>query len=727
MFKGIARFSVKFRWLVVIAWIAAVPILNSTLPSITSVTKNNNSDFLPKNSPSSQAINLETNFQPKDTSDNETIIIAREDAALTPSDKQAIGTITQSVKKIKDVTYVRDQGTSADGETLELQVGVGNAAYNDATPVVSGIRSILRSYSKDGLSVHLAGPLATSVDANKSQSKGKNNTTIYTVIFILVLLLIVFRSVLAPLVTILPAGLALAVAQPLIAKATGLGIEVSFITEILLVVLILGAGTDYGLFLVFRTREELRKGLHPKEAVIEALTKVGESITFSAATVGAALISLLMASFGIYKGLGPALAIGLAVMLLAGLTFLPALLSILGRSVFWPSKTSKRVQKIGLWGRVADAVIKRPVLMISIGLVLLGSLSLGIIGYKTAGFGNSSAPAGSDSALAQTDIAKHYPKTSSQPQFALLHFDHSIWNNLSILQKAQTDLAEQPVFATVSGPFTMNGLSLTVQQLEQLHKAGNMAPQSQILSEFISQDGKTVQFFVSGSAGKPTSSASINATPKLRAAVATVARQVGATQSGIYGADAVGYDINHSATNDLKKIIPIVLIIIAVLLGIMLRSLVAPLYLIATVALSYLASVGFAMFVFVHFLDQDGLNFIVAFMLFIFSMALGEDYNILIMSRIREEAHKEKTLKAAVTKAIGITGTTVTSAGLILAGTFGVLGLVGGNTQIEQIGYSIAFGILLDTFFVRTLLVPSVVTLLGKWNWWPSKLSKVEQ
>ncbi|HVI60805.1 MAG TPA: MMPL family transporter, partial [Candidatus Saccharimonadales bacterium] len=146
------------------------------------------------------------------------------------------------------------------------------------------------------------------------------------------------------------------------------------------------------------------------------------------------------------------------------------------------------------------------------------------------------------------------------------------------------------------------------------------------------------------------------------------------------------------------------------------------LYLIATVGLSYLATLGFAMLVFVHFGHQDGLDFVLPFMLFVFSMALGEDYNILVMSRIREEAAKEKTLLAAVTKAVGITGTTVTSAGLILAGTFGVLGLVGGNVQVQQIGYSIAFGILLDTFFVRTLLVPSIVALLGRYNWWPSKL-----
>ena len=165
--------------------------------------------------------------------------------------------------------------------------------------------------------------------------------------------------------------------------------------------------------------------------------------------------------------------------------------------------------------------------------------------------------------------------------------------------------------------------------------------------------------------------------------------------------------------------------LILILLGLMLRSLVAPWYLALTVALSYLATLGFAMVVFVHLGGSDGLIFVLPLLLFVFSMALGADYNILLMSRIREEAH-EASLPVALIRAIGITGGTITSAGIILAGTFAVLGLVGGSTQAQQLGFSVAFGVLLDTFFVRTLLVPSIAVLLGRWNWWPSALSKEE-
>jgi putative drug exporter of the RND superfamily len=191
----------------------------------------------------------------------------------------------------------------------------------------------------------------------------------------------------------------------------------------------------------------------------------------------------------------------------------------------------------------------------------------------------------------------------------------------------------------------------------------------------------------------------------------------------VAGQDASAHDILAASTTSLQVVIPAVLVIILILLGLLLRSLVAPWYLTATVALSYLASLGFAMTVFVHSGASGGLIFVLPLLMFVFCMALGEDYNILVMARIREEAHHAPSLSAALTRAIGITGTTITSAGIILAGTFTVLGLAGGSAQAQQLGYAIAFGVLLDTFFVRTLLVPSIAKLVGRWNWWPSALS----
>lgn len=720
MFRAIAKFSVRFRWLIIVFWIAAVPILSSTLPKLNDVSKNDNSLFLPKNSQTKKAADLEGSFQSKKTSTRSVLVASRDNGPLTETDNAAVEKTIAKIQQVKGVSEVQDVGLSTDGQAHEYLLGLGDqAAGPNGLKLVDDIRNQMK-INVPGLQVHLAGELAQSADAEKANNSGKSNTEIYNVIFIIALLLVVFRAVLAPLVTLIPAAIALTVAQPIIAESTKIGVQVSFITEILLIVLMLGAGTDYGLFLVFRTREELRNGLKPKDAVVKALTRVGESITFSAATVAAALLCLVLASFGVYKGLGPALAIGLGVMLLAALTLLPAMLAILGRAVFWPAKTIKK-QKIGIWGRVADRVIERPKTMIIIGLTLFLALSLGVIGYKTAGFTSGDAPTGSDSARGDAILAKHFPAANNNPQFLLMSFKEPVWDNLDKLNAAQNQLASAPIFKAISGPFSANGFRLNPDQLKELHQTGT-GPLIKAESQFISPDGKTVQFYSVANSGPSGSTAAAAATPKVEQALQAAAQTAGAKQFQVYGQDAAAYDISRIANNDLKKIIPLVLVVIGILLAVMLRSLVAPIYLILTVGLSYLASLGFAMLIFVHLQGGDGLNFILPFMMFVFSMALGQDYNILVMSRIREEAHG-RSLKQAVTKAIGITGTTVTSAGLVLAGTFTVFGLAGGDKQFQEIGFSIAFGILLDTFFVRTLLVPSIVVLLGKWNWWPSKLA----
>lgn len=724
MFRNIAKFSVKFRWPIIIFWIAMVPVLSSTFPNINDVTQNSTQDFLPKNSPTAQAADLESAFQKKDTVSNAVLVVSRGSGKLTDQDNAAIQKLVADVRNTKEITEVDDLGVSADGQAHEYLVGVSGAAFgNGVFDIVDNLRATLnKSHLPTGLKANLTGDLAAAVDQQNANSSGRNKTEIYSVILILVLLLLVFRSILAPIITLLPAALALMISQPVIAEATKAGVKVGFITQIMLIILILGAGTDYGLFLVFRVREEMRsKGINAKQAVVEALTHVGESITFSALTVIAALLCLMLAVFGLYKGLGPALAIGLGIMLLIALTFLPAVLSILGRAVFWPTKTGKRDVKFGIWGRLADRAIKRPVLVLVIGLVVFGGLASGLLNYKAAGFGSAEAPAGSDSAAGQKVIARHFPAANNNPQLIIFKLQDSVWDNPQPAAKAQSELAASTEFKAVSGPFSANGFSLTPQQLQQVHGSGS--PAESALGQFISKDGKTVQYYAILKAGETGSPEALRAIPDVRARVDKISNDIGAVKNSVYSADSVAYDINQTTDRDLLRIIPVVLVVIAVLLAILLRSLVAPWYLIATVGLGYLASLGLCMYIFVHVLHQGGLNFVLPFLMFVFGMALGQDYNILVMSRIREEAHKEKTLFAAITKAIGITGTTVTSAGLILAGTFAIFGIVGGDEQGQQIGFGVAFAILLDTFFVRTLLVPSIVALLGKWNWWPSKLS----
>jgi RND superfamily putative drug exporter len=746
IFRLIGRFAVKFRWIIIILWIAAVPLVLKTLPSLSSVTKTDNSSFLPKKTPSLEAANLVKPFQGGETSITSIIVASRETGELTTSDEAAITKVETAVRGLHNISFVRDQGVSGDGKAEQILIGANGSTFGpDTITFVKKIRDTMHSVAAPpGLQFHLTGSLAEAVDSQNSDSNTRNSTQDYSLIFIVILLVVVYRSVLAPIITLLPAGLSLVIAGPVIAEATKAGVEVSPITQLLLIVLLLGAGTDYGLFLVFRVREELRRGLEPKEAVVEALTKVGEAITFSAATVSAALISLLLASFGFYKGLGPALAIGLGILLLSALTLLPALLSIFGRVSFWPSKTKAGEFKLGLWGRIADKVVHKPVHTLVAGTLILGALSIGMIHYKTGGFSNASPAQGSDSAQGSAVIAAHFPASNNDPEVLILRFGDSVWSSPTAAHAAQEKFAASGFFTSITGPFGSGKTLLPAAELSTLHKELgspqnlSLAPpaKSKIpiktyqeyrsLSQFISPDGRTVQYYALFKGAKSGSSVAASKVPAARAEITSVAQSVGAQTSGLYSQDAFVYDINHSANSDLELIVPVVLLIIAVLLALLLRSLVAPWYLIASVGLSYVATLGFAVTVFVVFGNsKDGINFILPFLLFIFSMALGEDYNILVMSRVREEAMKEHSFKEAIVHAIGITGSTVTSAGLILAGTFTVLGLSsGGDAQVQQIGFAIAFGILLDTFFVRTLFVPSIAILFGRWNWWPSKLSR---
>jgi RND superfamily putative drug exporter len=744
VFETLARLSIKFRWLVVALWIVAPLLAARSLPSLSSVTKTNNAQFLSASSPSQQAAALAAPFQGKNAGSTAIIVASRSDGPLTAADDAAISQIVLTVARLPDVTFVGDQGTSRDGQARKVLVATSNSTLSEAktADIVNAIRyDFTATQAPPGLSFHLIGAMAQSADAHAASTSSTGNVQKFVLLFVIVLLFIVFRSVLAPAVTLLPAVASLVLAGPLIAQASLAGVPVSPVSQQLLAVLLVGAGTDYGLFLVFRTREELRHGAAPKDAVVKAMGRVGQSITFSAATVIAALLCLLLATFGLYRGIGPSLAIGLTIMLLAALTLLPALLGIFGWAVFWPSHPAPGQQTIGLWGRVAARVVRHPVPTLLAGLVLFGSLTTGLIGYRISGFGSGTPTSGGDSAAGRAAIAAHFPAANNSPDSLLLRFSTPVWDHPSDLARAQQQLAASAVLRALTGPLDPNGTPLSAAEVARLHTdlgpaaalpaappAGSAVPSRtyeayRSTAQFISADGRTVQFYALPGAGPAGSNPAIASIPAIRAALATAAHDAGAQDYGVAGQDAVTYDIGHTATTDLQGIVPVVLAIIAVLLAVLLRSLIAPWYLIVTVGLSYLASLGFAMIVFVHLGGDSGLNFVIPFLLFIFAMALGEDYNILLMSRIREEAHTHTALRDALTWAIERTGGTITSAGMILAGTFTVLAIAANTAQARQLGFTIAFAVLLDTFFVRTLLVPSIAVLLGRWNWWPSKLS----
>ena len=748
-FAALGRGVVRFKWLVLAVWIVGTIAATSQLPSLGSQVNNDNSSFLPASSPSNKAADLAQPLIGSTAQSQVPVIVATTGPTLTAADEAALAAARTKLSKVDTVKSVTFLGESADGRAAQLLVVSSVSPFDQSggTTLVNHLQSALEKVSfPAGMQVHLAGQVATNA-ANQQQSQKQGNLIQgLSILLIIVLLLIIFRALLAPLVTLLPAVLVLALSGAFIGGLGSLGLKISSITQLLLIVLILGAGTDYGLFLVFRVREELYRGHEPGDAVAIAVFRVGESISASAGTVIVALLSLLFASFGIYHDLGPPLAVGIAVMLLAGLTLLPALLAIFGRAVFWPSKAVARERREGLWGRVAARLVRKPALTLAVGVVLFGGLAIAVTGFKPGGFGGEiTAPAGTDAAQGNASLKAHFPQSSTNPTNIVMEFPTPVWQDPTPLAVATSGLHRTGSFTGLAGPLDPRGTALTPTQLTQLHSElgpaavlppvstpGSSVPPSlynayRATARFISADGRVVQWEAGLKAGDPSSTSALNAVPTIRTQVAHVAHEAGASANGVAGEAPGLYDVSSVSDGDLQHIVPIAVLAIGIVLALVLRSLIAPLYLIASVVLSYLASLGIAVIAFIYVGGQGGITFLLPFLMFIFLLALGEDYNILVMTRIREEA-SQRPLREAVVRAVGATGPTVTSAGLVLAGTFAVLAAAGGSgsggSQVRAIGVGLAVGILLDTFVVRTVLVPSTVALLGRWNWWPSAMGR---
>jgi putative drug exporter of the RND superfamily len=754
-FAAVGRLSVRFRWAIVLAWVAGTAAAMVLLPSLSNVTQSDSTSFLPASAPSEQAAELASPLQGASLTPV-TVVTARADGALTGADQAAIARLSGALERVPGVTSVRDAGQSADGQAEQVTVLAalaqsGGLATSQQASLVASLREVIRTAAlPTGLAAHTAGSVATRVDTNATTSKTGGEVQWFVIIFVIALLIAVFRSALAPLIAVLPALVVVLAAERLTAEAAVHGLGVSQIASLLLIVLVLGAGTDYALFLMFRVREEMRAGLACHQAIMLSVARVGETITFSAGILIAALLSLATASFSLYSGLAAPLAIAIGLMLIAGLTLLPALLAIFGRAAFWPSSVRPGGGRAGWWGPACARVVRRPTTTLVAGLAVFGALAVASAGYLASGFGGAAtAPEGSDSALGNALLAEHFPQTAVNPTIIVFRLRQPVWAAAAAVAAAERQLAADPQFTAVSGPLDANGTALTAAQYAALHAAygppraltpaaGAHVPPAQLAAyqayrssgSYVSADGYTISFATSLAAGNPTTTAAEEAVPAIRAAAARAARVAGASAHGVTGQAVFTYDVAQLSDSDLRTVIPIAVAVIAVLLALVMRSLVAPLYLIVSVVLSYFSALGLTVLVFVKAAGQPGLTFILPFLLFMFLLALGEDYNILVMTRIREEAHR-LPLREAVSQALNLTGTTVTSAGLVLAGTFGVLAIVGSGSAGQQnvrtivdVGVGLALGILMDTFLVRTLLVPSAAVLIGRWNWWPSGLCR---
>ncbi len=524
IYGAIGRFSVRFRWLVLLIWIAAAIGASTQLPALSSVTQGNNQKFLPASAPSSQAAALAAPFG---TANKQPIpvVTATSSGSLTAADTAAISGLQARIAGVPGIAKVINGGRSADGQAEELialasVAGSGNPNY--AKDVVGALRAqIAAAHLPAGLHAHVAGDLAVQVDQQKASGNTGNKVQLLSALFVILLLVVIFRSFTLAITTVLPALLSVSIAGPLVAEAAKHGLQVSPIAQLLLIVLVIGAGTDYGLFLVFRVREELRAAdhgtagdkfpgarsvgrsvlrdlAHPRpparEAIVKSVTRVGESISASALTVIAAVLTLLVASFSFYSDLAWPFAIAVGVILLAGLTVLPALLSIrlsllavkraLFKAMFGrPKLMPWSIQgsgKPGVWGRVAGRIVQHPVPTLVVGLVFFGGLAFGVIGYTAAGFGgNTSPPAGSDSAAGTTLLTKHFPQSSANPTSLIFKFAAPVCTDPAPLAKATSELRASTLFSKVSGPLNpVGGITLTPAQYAGL--CGALGPANKL-------------------------------------------------------------------------------------------------------------------------------------------------------------------------------------------------------------------------------------------------------
>ncbi len=696
------------RWVAIAVWLAIGVAGWFGHERIGEVTAAGQSSFLPSNSESTRAIEaLETGGGNGAGAGEEvpTVIVFSREGGLTERDLAAIGRVGDGLNQLEvtGATPVVDpfsaDATDSLGEVASLAHGIGPLSRDgeaalivlaldsgDRGAVTKGVerlRQYLAAHPVPGVSAYVTGPGGIAADLERVAEEASETLLIATLSLVLILLLVVYRAPPLALLPLLVVGAAYLVATGLAYLLIEAGtITVNSEGTMLLLVLIFGAGTDYSLLLVHRYREEIQGGLEPARALPKAMAESAPAIAASAGTVIAAMLVLLVAQLESTRWLGPILALGIATMLVAAFTLLPALLAVLGPRAFWSPFRSRgsfatpgagkepQGAKPGVWERVATLVERRSRLLIAVIVAGLAVLALGNLSeHGTIGFGQGETKPTQSSEGTEV-LEEHFPPGLSSP-----------------------------LAAVVATP----AVERVARDLERMREV-------QLTVPVPTEADKSVVVIVLR--GNPYSGEAAEDVEQIRD------RLHRADPSGLLGGiPAENFDIEQTNERDTVLIVPLVLLVVALILAAVLRALLAPALLIATVVLSFAATLGLCTFAFSQ-ISSEGVAFNLVLMAFIFLVALGVDYNIFLMSRAREEAESRGT-RAGTRAALIHTGGVVTGAGLILAGTFATLTLLP-LEELVQIGATVAIGVLLDTFIVRALLIPAIAYRLGPRVWWPS-------
>jgi RND superfamily putative drug exporter len=690
----------RTKWLVLALWIVLVVAFAPLGSKLADATDDRTESQLPKNAESTQVLKLQQErFKSGQRATG--LIVYQRDGGLTAADKARIVADARKADRAVLPNERNVVGVPFAGPGSERLVSPkGDLAYavlavpNDNKRLAvwgKAVREQIRSgKSADGLNVYVTGNLGVYADFEEVFGAVDVKLLVATVVLVVTLLLLIYRAPLIAIVPILVVGFAYTVAQGLIYLYADSGATVTQNATSILVVLMFGVGTDYCLLLVSRYREELHRYEDKHEAMRHALERSGPAILASGLTVIASMLVLLVAEVGGVHSMGPASAIGVGSALLAGLTLLPALLTIFGRPGFWPRRRivaydpdHELVERQGIWRRIGDRVLQRPGLALTATVLLFAAGGLGLLAYKENYSTTTFFKKPTESVDGFKAMEKSVPAGNLDP------------TNVLIVRE--------------DGPVRPSDVEAARARLSNVKGVDTVTP---LIDR--STDGKIALLNVVF-ADDPYTSAAFDRVPVMRDRLHELAPGV---EGLVGGGSAVSYDFDQATKRDLKLIVPLALLVIGVILGVLLRAVVAPIVLIFSVVASFFGTLGLSILFIRYVVGDPGVDNSLPTFAFIFLVALGVDYTIFLMSRVREEAAKYGTREGTL-RALSATGPVITSAGIILAGTFSVL-MTLPVTFAFDIGFMVALGILLDTFVVRTIMVPAAIELIGDKIWWPS-------
>lgn len=706
--------------LLIVGWLAVASFGGPAFGKISDVSTNDQASFLPASAESTEVSELVPAFAGSD--DIPAIVVAERDGGLTDADLDYLDGVVELLPDMPDDPEqpgVPDFGDgispvipSEDGEAAEIVVPIAG----EVAATVEFLREQVFVGKAEGLDVYVTGPAGFTADLVEGFA-GIDGILLLTALgAVLLILVIVYRSPLLPFIVLGTAVFALCAAiLVVVALAAADILVINGQVQGILFILVIGAATDYALLYVARYREALRDHETRWAATWAALKGSLEPILASGLTVIAGLLCLLLSDLNSNKALGPVAAIGIAFALLAALTLLPALLLVAGRTAFWPRRpkfgsehpTLTGATATGFWPRVGRLIARRARLVWAVSLVVLLAAAGGLAVFRADGVPQSELVLGTSEARdGQVVLGEHFPAGSGSP---------------AVIVGAEdliTDLADAA--AALDG---VDG----VEALSDNSPTGTMPVGTDA-------DPFPIPTLV------PLEPTVVDGQVMLRATLTDAADSLAAEQTIrelrdavhavdadaiVGGVTALALDTNDTAIRDRTVIIPVVLLVILVILILLLRSLIAPLVLIGSVIVSFAAALGVSALVFEGIFHFPGADPSVPLFGFVFLVALGVDYNIFLMTRVREESLRLGT-REGVLRGLAVTGGVITSAGIVLAATFAALGVIP-ILFLAQIAFIVAFGVLLDTLVVRSLLVPAVIHDLGRFSWWPSKLSRATE